>query len=288
MLAFSPFPFQHLIFRQTLIEESGQFTMEDWQAISGLNVSCGVNVGNPNSIAFTSPDVKSLLSVRNRRLVKIEDIEKLGYSTELDQDAHHEDSDDKDDDFHRDDILYSRMVNNTSIQIVKGDITLEKTDAIVNAANRGLQHAGGVALAISKAAGSELLKDCNAYLRKRGSLEVGECITTSAGNLHCKKVIHAVGPMYQDGKRGEAQDLKKTVQNVLKTAEAEGCTSISMPLISSGIFGYPTEECVSITLAVIFKFLNSRSKRNLKCIRIIDIALGDKLDQLCSQLEHDF
>src|SRR6056297_3967373 len=108
-------------------------------------------------------------------------------------------------------ILKTLNINNHTIEIVQGDITKENTEAIVNAANSGLQHGGGVALAISSAAGKELRNECEQYISKYGKVPTGSAMITTGGNLKAKYVIHTVGPIWGSG--DEDEKLRNAIIN---------------------------------------------------------------------------
>jgi O-acetyl-ADP-ribose deacetylase (regulator of RNase III) len=126
-----------------------------------------------------------------------------------------------------------------NIEVILGDITVQKVDVIVNAANSGLLGGGGVDGAIHRAAGSALLDECKKIpLGPRGRCPTGECAVTGAGRLPCKKVIHTVGPVYS-GSVEDERLLRSCYRNSLKAAEKEGLESIAFPCISTGVYGYP-------------------------------------------------
>jgi O-acetyl-ADP-ribose deacetylase len=137
-------------------------------------------------------------------------------------------------------------------QIVHNDITKMKTDAIVNAANSRLQYGGGVCGAIFDAAGKEQLQlECN----KKAPCPVGHACLTDGYQLPAKYIIHAVGPIYKDGMHKERTLLLSAYQNSLKLAKEYHCKSISFPLISSGIYGYPKEEALQVAIQAISEYL---------------------------------
>ncbi len=138
--------------------------------------------------------------------------------------------------------------------ILREDITKMKVDVIVNAANTYLAMGGGVCGAIFGAAGEEeLSKACD----KLSPIKTGQAVITEGFNLPAKHIIHTAGPVYKDGKQGEAELLANCYKNSLKLAKDNGCESIAFPLIASGIFGYPKAEAINIATATIKDFLKT-------------------------------
>lgn len=145
------------------------------------------------------------------------------------------------------------LSNGKEILIKKGDITNEKTDAVVNPANGQLIHGGGAAKAIVIKGGDEIQRQCDLIVRKTGMIPAGKAVITCAGKLPCKFVIHAVGPRMGDG--NEDLLLKKAVRSALTLAELYNLKSVSMPAISSGIFGFPKDRCAEILISTAKEFL---------------------------------
>ena len=128
------------------------------------------------------------------------------------------------------------------IKIVRGDITSQTTDAIVNAANSHLIAGSGVCGAIHRVAGPKLEREC----REIGGCPTGEARITDAYDLPCKHVIHAVAPRYWDGKGGESELLIRCYKSIFALTERHGIESISIPAIGTGIYRYPIKEATKI------------------------------------------
>jgi O-acetyl-ADP-ribose deacetylase (regulator of RNase III) len=154
-------------------------------------------------------------------------------------------------------------IKDKRVLIKKGDITQEDSDAIVNPANDTLQHGGGAAAAIVKSGGIEIQIDSDKLIRNIGLLPTGKAVITYGHNLQAKFIIHTVGPKMGEG--NEENKLKKSVLNALNLAESYNLKSISIPAISSGIFGFPKERCAEVLLEVSVQFL-SRNDVGLKTI----------------------
>jgi O-acetyl-ADP-ribose deacetylase (regulator of RNase III) len=139
------------------------------------------------------------------------------------------------------------------IRVVQGDLTAEAVDAVVNAANERLMHGGGVAGAISRRGGPAIQRESTAWVRAHGPVRTGSAAITGAGDLPCRYVIHAVGPVWGTG--DEEARLASAVRATLDLAEAHSLASVSMPGISSGIFGFPKPLCAQVMLGAVRAWL---------------------------------
>ena len=145
------------------------------------------------------------------------------------------------------------------IELVKGDITKVKADAIVNAANSSLLGGGGVDGAIHKAGGKAILDDCTIIRNRQGGCKTGEAVITTAGNLPAKFVIHTVGPVWNGGDNNEEKLLASAYKNSLILAEDHKIISIAFPNISTGIYGFPKNEAAGIAVETVQTFLKAGS-----------------------------
>ena len=142
------------------------------------------------------------------------------------------------------------------VEIITGDITTLKVDAIVNAANCGLLGGGGVDGAIHAAAGKALFDECWKLVQglPNGRGETGQAYATGAGQLPCRFVFHTPGPVYVDGRHGEAELLSACYANSLRLAEERQCKSIAFPCISTGVYGYPKGEAATVACTTVMLF----------------------------------
>uniref|UniRef100_A0A3B3HJV2 Poly [ADP-ribose] polymerase n=1 Tax=Oryzias latipes TaxID=8090 RepID=A0A3B3HJV2_ORYLA len=171
-------------------------------------------------------------------------------------------------------LCYCRVQTNSGLQlsVSRGDICSFSVDAVVNAANEDLQHFGGLALALLKAAGPQLQKLSDDYVAKNGKVRPGDAVVTDACNLSCKYVIHAVGPRFSDyDKKNSVSRLKSAVKESLREAERVNCSSIALPAISSGVFGFPVQLCADTIAQAVREFCDSpQGPRTLTEIHLVD------------------
>jgi len=141
------------------------------------------------------------------------------------------------------------------IELTRGDITKQRTDAIVNAANSSLMGGGGVDGAIHRAGGPAILEECRKIIAKQGTCKTGEAVITTGGLLPAKFVIHTVGPVWNGGNNNEAGKLANCYLNSLQLAVEYKIETIAFPNISTGIYGYPKEEAAKLALKNTIDFL---------------------------------
>jgi O-acetyl-ADP-ribose deacetylase len=142
------------------------------------------------------------------------------------------------------------------IELVEGDITKHRVDAIVNAANSSLLGGGGVDGAIHRAGGPAILDEC----RRLGGCKTGEAKATTAGRLPAKHVIHTVGPVWRGGDSGEDELLASCHRAAIAVAADLGCRTIAFPAISTGIYGFPLDRAARIALATTADELERRDE----------------------------
>ena len=156
-----------------------------------------------------------------------------------------------------------REFSSRKLQLARGDITEERTDAIVNAANSSLLGGGGVDGAIHRAGGSAILEECKALRARQGECPAGHAVMTTGGRLAARHVIHTVGPVWRGGDRGEKTLLASCYRNSLRLAVEQGWSSVAFPSISTGIYGYPVEEAAKVALGAVVEFLKEEESAPL-------------------------
>jgi len=164
-------------------------------------------------------------------------------------------------------LVEKKLPSNQTIQIIQGDITIEEVDAIVNAANDHLQHGGGVAWAISKKGGPAIQKESDAWIRHHGIVLHTHPAWTSGGRLPAKYVIHTVGPVWGDG--DEDNKLESALTGSLRVADELQCSSLALPAISTGIFGFPKDRAADILFKAIENYFKENTSSGLKIIKLV-------------------
>jgi O-acetyl-ADP-ribose deacetylase (regulator of RNase III) len=152
------------------------------------------------------------------------------------------------------------------IQMAQGDLTLEKVDAIVNAANSYLRHGGGVAWAILQRGGDVIQDESDAWIRTHGPVSHARPAWTSGGRLPARYVIHAVGPVWGEGE--EEAKLTAAVTGCLQVADELHLQSIAFPAISTGIFGFPKERAARVILSAIQSYF-ARQTSHIRLVRLV-------------------
>ncbi len=146
-------------------------------------------------------------------------------------------------------------INQTTLSLLQGDITLQATDAIVNAANPSLLGGGGVDGAIHRTGGRAILEECKAIVRSQGRLPTGKAVITTGGKLPARYIIHTVGPVWRGGSANEAALLTAAYHACLNLATEHHLASIAFPSISTGAYRYPVAEAAAVAVQAVASFL---------------------------------
>lgn len=150
---------------------------------------------------------------------------------------------------------FETEIAGTRLVLLRGDITKQEVEAIVNAANPDLTPGGGVSGAIHRAGGSEVTEAAAKIRRDFGRLPTGEAVITPGGKLPAKFVIHTVGPIWRGGTQGEPELLAKAYRSCLSLAAQKGLKTLAFPSISTGAYGYPVEQAAEVALRTVHDFL---------------------------------
>ena len=152
-------------------------------------------------------------------------------------------------------------INGQSVELHQGDITLEQVDAIVNAANSRLAGGGGVDGAIHRRGGPSIMAETDE--KYPDGCPTGSAVITGAGDLPARYVIHAVGPVWRGGGRGEAELLAGAYRRCLELAVENDCQSIALPALSTGAYRYPIDQAARVGLATAIEFLREHGGPSL-------------------------
>lgn len=170
----------------------------------------------------------------------------------------------------------------TILRLHQGDITNLSVDGIVNAANAGLRGGGGVDGAIHRAGGPTIMQECRQI---KGGCPTGSAVSTTAGNLDARRVIHAVGPVWQGGRKKEPDLLGSAYSACLAIAEEEALASLAFPSISTGVYGFPIEQASTVALTAVLKHLRWQGDDTI--LRDIIFVLFSPADYAVYQAEFE-
>ena len=166
--------------------------------------------------------------------------------------------------------IESLTISGTTLELVKGDIAAQDVDAIVNAANSALAGGGGVDGAIHAAGGPGIMAETRLRHKEEGCA-TGSAVMTGAGRLRARHVIHAVGPIWRGGQKGEDTKLASAYATCLRLATEKNLNSIAFPSLSTGAYCYPLEEAAAIALSTVAKALTD----NPTSLRLVRFVLYD-------------
>ena len=155
-----------------------------------------------------------------------------------------------------------KLVNQTTIKLIQGDITRENVDAITNAANENLAGGGGVDGAIHRAGGPKIMEECDEIRARQGGCPTGQAVITAGGNLAARHVIHTVGPIWRGGNSNEPALLASCYHESLSLAHRHGLGTIAFPSISTGVYGYPTPKAAGVALNSVKEFVSAHQGIN--------------------------
>jgi len=160
-------------------------------------------------------------------------------------------------------------IGGATIELVRGDLTRDRSDAIVNAANSSLLGGGGVDGAIHRVGGSAILAECRAIRENLpDGLPTGQAVITTGGNLGARYVIHTVGPIWSGGREADSEDLASCYRNSLALAMEKRLRSVAFPSISTGAYRYPVDQAASVALRAVKDFLlaNDHTFRSIRFV----------------------
>jgi O-acetyl-ADP-ribose deacetylase (regulator of RNase III) len=160
------------------------------------------------------------------------------------------------------------QINNQALELRQGDITLQEVDVLVNAANSSLAGGGGVDGAIHRRGGPSIMIETGE--KYPDGCPTGSAVISGAGDLPARYVLHAVGPIWNGGRRGEAELLASAYHRCLELAVQNGCHSIAFPSLSTGAYRYPVDQAARVALRTIIDFLNEQGQPRLVRLVLFD------------------
>ena len=164
-------------------------------------------------------------------------------------------------------VFQHQTVAGQTVRVIRGDLTQEPVEAIVNAANEQLAHGGGVAGAIVRRGGKGIQEESSHWVRQHGPVPTGGAAITGAGQLPARYVIHAVGPVWGSG--DEEWKLASAVRSALALAAQHDVRSVSLPAISSGIFGFPKPLCAQVIIGAVRDFLAQQAVTSVREVNVV-------------------
>lgn len=170
-----------------------------------------------------------------------------------------------------------------TVELCQGDVTDQEVDAIVNAANSRLAGGGGVDGAIHRRGGPAIMAETRQ--RYKGGCPTGSAVISGAGNLKCRYVIHAVGPVWRGGSQGEPELLASAYRASLLVAIEHQCQSMAFPSLSTGAYGYPMREAAVIALKTVREFLERHKQPSLVRFVLFDASAFDDFCAAADALE---
>lgn len=181
---------------------------------------------------------------------------------------------------------FKQLSNGVKVSVWKDDLTHHKVDAVVNAANEGLNHGAGLALALCKAGGPMIQKCSEQIIKNQGNVPTGTAVVTPSGNLPCKNIIHAVGPCLPSNPtkwkvEKYAPILHKTIKSILDTVEFAKFSSVAIPAISSGLFNFPRDLCANIIVQTVQHY----NENNIFKGRAVEINLVNNDEPTVQEME---
>lgn len=155
-----------------------------------------------------------------------------------------------------------------TVVVLQGDLTGMEVDVAVNAANETLAHGGGIAAALSRAGGPDVQRESDAWVAEHGQVGPGMAAVTTAGDMPARWLVHVVGPRYRDGQENEAL-LRQAVEAALDASAGLSATSVALPAISAGVFGYPRADATRVIAATCRDWLQRHPDASVTDIRLV-------------------